>query len=144
MARLLPLHGGSTAVGLLAVRIVAGSAMAFHGWPKMRNPMGWMGPEVPVPGLLQACAAVAEFGGGICWVLGLMTPIAALLILATMATAAGMVHIPAGHPFVSKSPPSWELAAVYLSISLLLLLAGPGKLSLDALFFGRRERPERV
>ena len=34
-----------------------------------------------VPGALQALAAVAEFGGGLCWVLGALTPLASFLIL---------------------------------------------------------------
>jgi uncharacterized membrane protein YphA (DoxX/SURF4 family) len=33
--------------------------------------------------------------------------------------------------------PSYELAALYLAVSLLALIAGPGKLSLDAKLFGR-------
>ena len=32
---------------------------------------------------------------------------------------------------------SWELAAVYLAAVTLLLMAGPGRFSLDALLFGR-------
>ena len=69
----------------------------------------------------------------------LLTPLASFLILCTMAVAAGMVHIPAGHPFVaSTGGPSYEPALGYLAIALLLLLAGPGRLSLDWLLFGRR------
>ena len=47
------------------VRLVAGTAFVLHGWPKIQNPTGWMGPDAPVPGALQAAAAVAEFGGGV-------------------------------------------------------------------------------
>src|SRR5690349_137429 len=119
--------GGSRAVGLLALRLVAGSAMALHGWPKIQHATSWMGSQAPVPGPLQALAALAEFGGGLCWVLGLLTPVASALILATMAVAAGMVHIPSGHPFVASAPggPSCEPALGYLAIALALLLLGP-------------------
>ena len=104
-----------------------------------------MGPNAPVPGVIQAMAAVAEFGGGLCWVLGLLTPLASLLIACTMAVATGMVHIPAGHPFVTaKGGPSYEPALGYLAVALALLLVGPGRLSLDWFLLGRRRDTTRV
>jgi putative oxidoreductase len=143
--------GGPGAVGLLALRLVAGTAMMLHGWPKIQHATSWMPPEAPVPGVFQALAAVAEFGGGLCWVLGLLTPVASLLILGTMAVAVGMVHLPKGDPFVASAPggSSYEPALGYLAIAVALLLVGPGKLSLDALLFGRGravayESPEPV
>jgi putative oxidoreductase len=139
MRRLYPIFlGGPAAIGLLVLRVAAGTAMALHGWPKIQNATAWMGPEARMPGVLQAAAAVAEFGGGIGWVLGALVPLASFLILCTMAVAAGMVHIPAGHPFVATAGgPSWELAGVYFAIAVLLMLAGPGRISLDRWLFGR-------
>jgi putative oxidoreductase len=144
MQRLLPTFPGySASFGLLVLRATVGLAFMFHGWPKIQNPTSWMGAEAPVPGILQAAAAVSEFGGGFLWIVGLLTPIASLLIAATMTTAAWMAHISQGHPFVGKpGSPSYELAAVYLSVAILLLLAGPGRLSFDALLFGRKPSNE--
>jgi putative oxidoreductase len=135
--------GGPRGVALLLLRLAMGVAFLFHGWPKIQNPMGWMPEGAPIPGVLQAAAAVAEFGGGLALILGLLTPLAALGLAATMLVAALMVHVPMGHPFVASKPgePSSELAVVYLSISTALLLLGPGKLSLDWLLFGRRAAP---
>ena len=121
---------GPGAVGLLLLRVVMGAAFILHGWPKIQHPLDWMGQTSDMPGALQTLAAVAEFGGGAALVLGLLTPLAALGIACTMATAIYKVHW--NDPFVG-APRSKELAAVYLAASLLFLLLGPGALSLDAL-----------
>jgi putative oxidoreductase len=57
-------------------------------------------------------------------------------VLVTMAVAA-LFHISSGDPFVG-SPRSWELAGVYFTVALSVLLAGPGRYSLDSKLFGRR------
>lgn len=114
-------------VGLLVLRLLAGAAFIMHGSGKIMHPFAWMPPEAPIPGFLQALAALAEFGGGIAWVLGLLTPLASAGILCTMTVAAAF-HIQKGDGLVG----GYELAAVYWAISFLLLLAGPGRFSLDA------------
>ena len=137
---------GRTGFGLLVVRLVVGTAFLFHGWPKIQNAMGWMdNPIEPlhVPDILQAAAAVSEFGGGAALILGLLTPLAAFGIAATMSVAIGMVHLPHGDPFVpsmGSKGGSWELAAVYLVVMMLFMMSGPGRFSLDALLFGRSLR----
>jgi putative oxidoreductase len=127
-------------VGLLLLRLVMGVAFLFHGWPKVQNPLGWMGPEAPVPAILQALAALAEFGGGMALIVGLLTRLGSLGIATNMVVALGMVHLPQGDPFVSKTGGrSYELAAVYLACAVLFLLLGPGRFSADAILF--REPP---
>ena len=131
--------GGRAAIGLLLVRLVFGLGLMFHGWGKIQNPMAWMGAEAPIPGILQALAAVSEFGGGLALILGLLTPIAAFGIACTMAYATFGYHMRQGDPFVATTGgSSYELAALYLTAALLLLLAGPGRLSLDAALFGKK------
>ena len=139
--------GGRGALGLLVLRLVMGAAFILHGWPKIQNAFHWMDhmPDVPIPPpYLQALAALAEFGGGIGLILGFLTPLAALGIACNMVVAISMVHVPHDHPFVALKPggPSFELAAGYLADAILLLLAGPGMLSLDGLLFRPRSRPE--
>lgn len=124
-------------IGMLLLRVVAGCAFVLHGQPKIANAFGWMG-DAPVPGILQALAALSEFGGGLAWIAGLLVPLASLGIACTMGFALNF-HIGQNHPFVASGPgPSWELAAVYFSIAVLLILAGPGKFSADRFVFGRR------
>jgi len=126
-------------VGLLIVRIAAGLAFMFHGYGKIQNPFGWMGPDADVPGIFQALAAVSEFGGGLAWILGLFTPLASLGLICTMTVAVWTHAMVLGDPFVASGPGgSYELATVYLCIAVLLLLAGPGCFSLDRAVFGRK------
>jgi len=130
--------GGRAAWGLLLVRVVFGLGIAQHGWGKIQHPFTWMGPDAPVPGFLQALAALSEFGGGIALILGLLTPLALLGLAITMIVAITTVHLKAGDPFVARGGGrSYELAALYLAVSLLVLFAGPGRFSLDAKLFGR-------
>jgi putative oxidoreductase len=141
MRRLYPnFIGGFGALALLLVRLVMGVAFVLHGWPKIQNPMGWMNAMggSSVPSFLQALAALAEFGGGIALILGLLTPIAAFGLVCQMIGALVLVHFPQGHPFVSQGGPSYELPLVYLVMSILLIVLGPGKWSVDALLFAGR------
>jgi putative oxidoreductase len=131
---------GPGAVGLLLVRLVMGAAFVFHGWYKLQSPggaFGWMGSDA-VPGALQGMAVLAELGGGVALVLGLLTPLASVGIVCTMIVALGMVHLPHGDPFVGHpGKPSFELAAVYLANATLFILTGPGVLSLDGVLFAK-------
>ena len=132
-------HPASASTALLLLRLVAGIAFIIHGWQKMQDPFGWMGPGAAVPAPFQFLAALSEFGGGIAWVLGLLTPLAALGIGCTMAVAVYMHSMVLHDPFVSLTGGrSYELASAYLCIALLLLALGPGRYSLDAKVFGQR------
>lgn len=131
----------ATSAGLLVLRLVMGAAFVIHGWGKIQSPFSWMG-DAPIPGFLQALAAISEFGGGILLLLGLLTPLAALGILFTMAGALFIAHFPQGHPFVASGGPSFELPLVYLAAALLFLVAGPGRFSLDYALFGRSTRDD--
>ena len=140
--------GGARAVALLLLRLAAGSAFIMHGWPKIQHPMSWMPPEAPIPGWLQLLAAVSEFGGGIAWILGALTPLFSFGLVCTMAFATFGVHVRMGHPLVSQDHhgDSFELPLAYLAIALVLLLVGPGRLSVDSLLFGKGPviKPDRA
>ncbi len=131
--------GGRAAWGLLAIRVIFGGALVLHGIQKMAAPTSWMnafGPSAP-PAPIQFLAFFAEFGGGLALLFGLLTPLAALGVLFEMGVALLMVH--AAHPWVAgPGEASKEAALGYFAFALLMLLAGPGKLSLDALLFGRK------
>ena len=130
--------GGKGALAILALRAVAGPAFILHGWPKFQHAFNWAGEAYP--GWLQALAAFSEFGGGIAITIGLLTQLAALGIAFTMGVAIFQVHIPKGDPFVGsmEHPGSWEIAAVYLAIMIVLMLRGAGCISLDSLIFRKK------
>ena len=88
--------------GILLLRVVLGGSMAAHGsqklfgvWsgPGLRGVHGWLasmrfrGGWAPVAGLV-----LAEFGGGVALALGLLTPLAAALIISAMVVAIVTVH----------------------------------------------------
>lgn len=124
--------------GLLWLRVLTGLAMAYHGSGKVFGDMsqliagvGAMG--FPAPKLFAWLAALSEFGGGCLLVLGLATRPAALFIAATMGVAAFVAH--RNDPFQVK-----ELALAFLTNSIALLLAGPGRWSLDRVILKHGEK----
>ena len=132
-----PFLDGLAALALLFLRVVVGWAFMIHGWGKIHQPFGWMGPESGTPGILQALAALSEFGGGLAWILGLLTPLASLGILCTMCVAVGL-QLSQGATFVIGDS-TFELPLTYLAVALLILWVGPGSLSIDRLWVRRRE-----
>jgi len=128
----------AASLGLLAVRLVAGSAFILHGWSKVQHPLHWMGATSQTPAALQALAAISEFGGGVAWILGLLVPLASFGILCTMAVAIA-THLKEGAAFVGKGH-TYESALGYFSIAILLALSGPGRFSLDAWILTRASK----
>lgn len=115
-------------LGLLALRALIGVAFIMHGTGKIANPMAWMGPESSIPGIFQAFAALAEFAGGFALILGALTPLVSLSMIFTMVGAI-IFHLAKGDAFVG----GYELATLYLVSILVVLLTGPGRVSVDAL-----------
>lgn len=132
-------HKMSIDVVLLIVRIVTGYAFMLHGYDKILNPMGWMQGS-SIPGIFQALGAIAEFGGGIALILGVVSRLASLGLIFTMIVAVYVHAVMFGHPFVSKGGGSYEPATTYLLISLFLTVMGPGRFSIDRKLFGISER----
>ncbi len=122
---------------LFFVRLITGIAFVIHGKDKILSPFSWM-PGDTFPGILQALAALAEFGGGIALILGVLSHLAALGLVVTMIVAAYFHAVVLGHPFVAKGGPSFEPAMTYLLVTLLLTVLGPGRFSIDRRLFGLR------
>lgn len=125
-------------VGLLVVRLWFGVVLAMgHGYGKVTD-LSKMTASVarhglPMPAVLGAVASFSELVGGLMIAVGLLTRLAALPVIGTMLVAAFQVH--AADPFARK-----ELALCYAVAALAVLVAGPGRYSLDALLFGPKGR----
>lgn len=121
-------------VALAWLRVLAGLGIATHGYQKIFGGMmprfteGVAALGFPMPHLFAWMAALSELAGGLMLVLGLLTPLAALMVFGTMTVAAFLQH--GSDPFDVK-----ELALAYWTMAGTLMVAGGGKYSLDALIF---------
>lgn len=120
--------------GLLALRLGIGSMFLLHGWPKLiGGPEKWekVGMAMQYAGVHAAptlwglAAAVSEFGGGFCLILGLFFRPACLMLAVTMGVAVNM-HLGRGEGLMAASH-AIELGIVFCS----LLFIGPGRYSVD-------------
>jgi putative oxidoreductase len=123
-------------LGLFVLRLGFGLTLAFsHGFGKVsalgKFVEGVANRGMPLPWLLGPAAALSEFVGGILLAIGLLTRPSALFVLITMLVAA--LHIHAADPFAKK-----ELAITYALASAAILIAGPGRFSVDAAWLGKK------
>jgi putative oxidoreductase len=119
---------------LLWMRVGLGVMFVIHGWPKIQGgPAMWTGLGAAmgnfgitaVPVVWGFLAALSEFGGGICLVLGLAFRPACIMMAATMIVAA--MHHLAGGDGVMTASHAIEAGVVFLG----MLFLGPGRYSVD-------------
>ncbi|MFS4470135.1 DoxX family protein [Chryseobacterium sp. T20] len=121
---------------LLVVRVFVGFAMLSHGFPKLQmllaggkieffDFMG-LGPQVSL-----ILTVFAEFVCSILLILGLFTRVALGFLIFTMIIAGFVVH--GADPFEKR-----EMSLIYLSVYLLLMVIGAGKVSVDHMIERRK------
>lgn len=128
--------------GLLIIRVVIGVLFIGHGAQKLfgwfggyglKGTGGWFDSIGMKPGVTLALfAGLAELLGGILFVLGLLTPLAAILIAGTMAMAIIKVHAPNG---LWATANGYEYNLTVLTVAIGISLIGPGQYALDAFLF---------
>ncbi len=127
-----------TDLGLLALRLVLGAVFLAHGaqkafgafgGPGFGGAAGFIGSMGFRPARFWTALAVGgELAAGFLFLLGLLTPLAGLLVLATMAVAIAKVHGPKGF-FVQDG--GYEYNLVLIVTALAVAAIGPGRFSLD-------------
>ncbi|MFC3803257.1 MULTISPECIES: DoxX family protein [unclassified Cohnella] len=126
--------------GLLIIRIVVGLLFVGHGAQKLfgmfggygpKGTGGWMESVGIKPGVAMAViAGLMEFLGGALFTVGLLTPVAAVLIALAMIGAI-KVHAPNG---LWSTANGYEYPLVMLAIAIGVALTGAGEYSLDNVF----------
>lgn len=84
------------------------------------------------PKLMAFLAIASEIGGGALLVLGLLTPLAAILIIATMVAAIWTVTGANGYWITNNGS---EYNILIIAIVIAFIVIGPGKYSLDHTLF---------
>jgi len=132
---------------LLVVRLYWGWQLATNGWGKLHNlprvTEFFASLGLPAPGPTAAFVATVEFVGGILLAIGLLSRIASLAITIDMITAYVTADRAALLSFFSE-PGKFYVADPYtfLFAGLLILIFGPGKLSVDTLLERRFGEPQ--
>jgi len=129
---------GLERLAVLILRLFLGFVFVMHGSQKLLGAFGGSGVEGLAgmlaqykiePSLVLAwVVAITEFGGGLCIILGLLTRFWAAGLVIDMAVAVVKVHLPNGF-FWGKM--GYEFPLTLGVMALVLLLTGPGSLSVD-------------
>jgi putative oxidoreductase len=128
--------------GLLLIRGIIGVLFIGHGAQKLFGWFGgyglkgtgsWFESIGMKPGVTLALfAGLAELIGGSLFALGLLTPLAGIMIAGTMVMAIVKVHAPNG---LWATANGYEYNLTLLAVAIGIALIGPGQYALDAFLF---------
>jgi putative oxidoreductase len=128
-------------IGIFLLRVVLGFMFIGHGGQKLFGWFGGSGIEgttasmaklgLRPAGLWAVVAALSEFGGGLLLLLGFLSPVGSLGIIAAMIEAIIDVHWKKGF---WNTKGGYEFNLINIAAALAIALTGPGRISLDALF----------
>ena len=127
---------------MLIIRVVIGVIFMGHGAQKLfgwfggygiKGTGGWFESIGIKPGAAMALlAGLTELIGGILFTLGLLTPLAGIMIAGTMVMAIAKVHAPNG---LWSTENGYEYNLTVIAVVIGVALIGPGQYALDAFLF---------
>jgi putative oxidoreductase len=120
----------------LILRVVLGTIMAAHGLQKLQAgpanfgaALGQMG--VPLPTLMGYVVTFVELVGAVLLIVGLLSRLAALVLTIDLVVAISLVKVHVGFLSPPQGGAGAELDLALIAGFLAILLAGPGRLSVD-------------
>ena len=122
-------------LGLLILRVSLSAFMLTHGLPKLSRLLEGNADGFPDPlgigsTMSLVLAVIGEALAPVMIIPGLMTRLATIPVITAMSVAAFIVH--SGDPFGGR-----EMALLYLTGFIAVLILGPGKYSADQLITGK-------
>ena len=122
-------------LGLLILRVSLSAFMLTHGLPKLSRLLEGNADGFPDPlgigsTMSLVLAVIGEALAPVMIIPGLMTRLATIPVITAMSVAAFIVH--SGDPFGGR-----EMAFLYLTGFIAVLILGPGKYSADQLITGK-------
>ncbi len=125
---------------LLVIRLYWGWSFAQTGWGKLHNLDKTTGffesLHIPAPRINAMAAGTVECAGGVLLALGLFARPVSIPLIFTMIIAYVTADNEALHAIISDTDKFTSAAPfLFLLAAVIVLAFGPGKLSLDALFF---------
>ena len=134
----------------LIMRAALGLCFIAHGSQKLFGLFGGPGIDgntafftkvgIPAPQAFSYVSGILEFFGGIVIALGFLTVAAAIGLIVEMVVAISYVSWSSGF-FALPPKVGWELNVYLIALLAALVIAGPGRWSVDAMFGLTRRRP---
>ena len=144
------LSGRLSDLAPLVLRVVLGGLMVAHGYLKVVGGPATFGRllaglGVPAPMFMGYLVTYIELVGGALLVVGLLSRLAALALTADLVVAIVLVKVNIGLIAPRGMGAGAELDLAYIAGFVFILLAGPGRFSLDRLIgIDRPPRPARA
>ncbi len=121
---------------LLVLRVVIGPLLMLHGYPKLtreRKQTEEFMKKTGMPPAMGSFGGFVEFFGGLAILVGLLTPLVALLMAIYMAVVTAFSITKLKKTLLTGLQPGYELDVLYILVLLTLAATGGGPISLDRL-----------